>query len=57
MVRELLGYLREHRQSMVDFLRRLALVESPSAEPKAQGPVLDILSEALVELNYVARPT
>ncbi len=40
---------------MVDFLRRLALAESPSAEPESQGPVLDILSEALVELGYVAR--
>jgi glutamate carboxypeptidase len=55
MTRELLSYLREHRWSMVDFLRRLAIEESPSAEPESQGPVLDILSGALVELGYVAR--
>jgi glutamate carboxypeptidase len=40
---------------MVDFLCRLAVEESPSAEPESQGPVLDILSEALVELGYVTR--
>ena len=50
-----MGYLREHRRSMVDLLRRLALVESPSAEPASQGPVLDILSGALAELGYVVR--
>ena len=55
MVRELLSYLREHRRSMVDFLCRLAVEESPSVEPESQGPVLDILSEALVELGNVAR--
>jgi glutamate carboxypeptidase len=52
---ELLGYLREHSRSMVDLLRRLSLVESPSAEPASQGPVLDILSEALADLGYLVR--
>ncbi len=40
---------------MVEFLRRLAAEESPSADPESQGPVMEILSEALVELGYVAR--
>lgn len=36
------------------FLERLALAESPSAEPRAQYEILDILSEALVEIGYAA---
>jgi glutamate carboxypeptidase len=55
MSREILRYLHDHRQPMVDFLGRLALVESPSAESERQGEVLGILSEALIELCYVAR--
>ncbi|MCA1718240.1 MAG: M20 family metallopeptidase [Actinobacteria bacterium] len=53
--KKLLDYLREHRRSMVDLLCRLALAESPSGEPASQGPVLDILSRALVELGYAVR--
>lgn len=49
---EVLGYLREHRQVLVGFLERLALAESPSTEPGAQDEVLDILSEALIEIGY-----
>ncbi len=55
MARELLSYLREHQRSMVNFLRRLAVEESPSTEPESQRAVLDILSETLVEMGYVAR--
>jgi glutamate carboxypeptidase len=55
MARELLSYLREHRRSMVDLLRRLAAEESPSAEPESQGPVQDILSEALGELDFAVQ--
>ena len=47
-----LGYLREQRQVLVGFLERLALAESPSTEPGAQNEVLDILSEALIEIGY-----
>ena len=52
---ELLDYLHRHSRSMVELLRQLAFVESPSAEPASQGPVLDILSESLVEMGYVVR--
>ena len=37
---------------LVGFLERLALAESPSTEPGAQNEVLDILSEALIEIGY-----
>jgi hypothetical protein len=49
--RELLDYLREHRWALVEFLMRLALVESPSSEPERQREVLSILSGALGELD------
>ena len=52
IAQEVLGYLREHRQVLVGFLERLALAESPSTEPGAQNEVLDILSEALIEIEY-----
>ena len=52
VAQEVLGYLREHRQVLVGFLERLALAESPSTEPGAQNEVLDILSEALIEIGY-----
>jgi len=52
IAQEVLGYLREQRQVLVGFLERLALAESPSTEPGAQNEVLDILSEALIEIGY-----
>lgn len=52
LAQELLGYLRERRWMLTEFLKQLALVESPSGEPKLQREVLTILSEALAELDY-----
>jgi glutamate carboxypeptidase len=43
----LLDYLHRRRQDMVDLLQRLALAESPSDNPVAVGPVLDILATEL----------
>ena len=51
---EVLGYLREQRLTLVGFLERLALAESPSTEPRSQDEVLRILSEALIEVGYAA---
>src|SRR5215213_11543962 len=51
---QVLGHLREQGRMLNRFLERLALAESPSAEPRAQYEVLDILSEALVEIGYAA---
>jgi glutamate carboxypeptidase len=52
---DLLDYLREREQALVGFLERLALAESPSAEPASQDEVLRILSEALTGLGYATR--
>jgi glutamate carboxypeptidase len=52
---DVLDYLREREQALVGFLERLALAESPSAEPASQDEVLGTLSEALTELGYATR--
>ncbi len=52
--KDVLGYLREQEQALVAFLERLALAESPSAEPASQDEVLGTLSEALTDLGYAA---
>src|SRR5829696_101579 len=51
---QVLGHLREQGRMLNRFLERLALAESPSTEPQAQYEILDILSEALVEIGYAA---
>jgi len=51
---QVLGHLREQGRMLNRFLERLALAESPSTEPRAQYKILDILSEALVEIGYAA---
>jgi glutamate carboxypeptidase len=40
---------------MVDLLTRLARLESPSDDARSQGPVFDLLTEALAEAGYRAR--
>jgi glutamate carboxypeptidase len=49
---EVLGYLREQEQALVGFLERLALAESPTAEPASQDEVLRTLSRVLTEIGY-----
>jgi len=51
---QVLGHIREQGRMLNRFLERLALAESPSTEPRAQYEILDILSEALVEIGYAA---
>ena len=51
----MLNYLRDHRRAIVELVQRLALAESPTAVPAAQDKVLDILSEALVGLDFAVR--
>jgi glutamate carboxypeptidase len=50
----LLAYLRQQQEPMVDLLRRLALIESPSLDPAAQQPVFDLLVGRLAALDYRA---
>lgn len=51
----ILDHLRARQDEMVDLLRRLALAESPSLVPEAQGPVFDLLAEALAPAGYAVR--
>jgi glutamate carboxypeptidase len=51
----LLAHLRARQEEMVDLLRRLALCESPTLVPASQGPVFDLLAEALGRAGYRVR--
>ena len=53
--KQLLTYLRDQQESMVDLLRRLVLSESPSLDPAAQQPVFDLLAGQLVALDFHVR--
>jgi glutamate carboxypeptidase len=48
----LLTYLRQQQEPMVDLLRRLAALESPSTDPAAQQPLFDLLAAELADLDY-----
>jgi glutamate carboxypeptidase len=50
-----LAWLREREQEMTGLLERLALVESPTAEPHAQEAVLSILADELGTAGLTAR--
>jgi glutamate carboxypeptidase len=52
---DILGYLRGHRQDMVDLLERLALAESPSDNPAAVAPVLGLLASELEQAGMSVR--
>lgn len=47
-----LGYVQQHADEYVDFVRRLAQAETPSTDPEAQRAVQRILEDAFVELDY-----
>ena len=49
---EIQAYLNGCQADMLDFVRRLALIESPSLVPDSQEPALHMLQEALSELDY-----
>jgi glutamate carboxypeptidase len=53
--KQLLAYLRDQQESMIDLLRRLVLYESPSLDPAAQQPVFDLLAARLVALDFQVR--
>jgi glutamate carboxypeptidase len=48
-------YLRERRPAMVDLLRALVEIETPSTEPDTQRPALDLLAERLHALGFAVR--
>jgi glutamate carboxypeptidase len=50
-----LSHVRSLRDPMVDFVTRLASVESPSDDPASQAPVQTILGHALENLGFEVR--
>jgi glutamate carboxypeptidase len=54
-IQGILGYLQGKRQGMVDLLRRLALAESPSDDPAAVAPVLEMLASELEQIGMSVR--
>jgi glutamate carboxypeptidase len=53
--RRLLEWARGHRAELVDFVRRLALAESPTDDPIAQEPVLSLLSQGFEDAGLEVR--
>jgi glutamate carboxypeptidase len=51
----LLDHLRARQGEMVELLRRLVLLETPSLVPESQGPAFDLLAEALAGAGYRVR--
>jgi glutamate carboxypeptidase len=49
---QLKGFLQAQQLEMVALLRRLVEAESPSSDPEAQEPVMNILSETLSALDF-----
>lgn len=49
---EILQCLSDQRDTMVEFLRRLTLAESPSSQPASQLLVRSAMAEALADLDY-----
>lgn len=50
---KLTTHLQQRHSEMIDLLRRLVEAESPTYEPETQGPVFDILAEALSQLDFM----
>ena len=49
---EVHAYIREHKPDYVDYLSELVRMESPSQDPSAQRPVMDLLAEPLHALGF-----
>ena len=52
---KILTHLHRHRDEMTSFLTQCALVESPSSDPGAQGPVFELFSSRLQSLGFRCR--
>ena len=50
--KEILVFLKNHQQEMLDLLTKLAMVESPSTDPQSQLQVLHLLKDAFDALDY-----
>jgi glutamate carboxypeptidase len=54
-IRRVLDYVRGERRGMVELVQRLALAESPSDDPAAVAPVLDMLATELERAGLAVR--
>ncbi len=45
-------YFEDHHQEMIDFLKSLVSIETPSRNPETQDAIFDFLSEKLRSLEY-----
>src|SRR5262245_48938367 len=52
---EILRYLREHLQEMLDFLQQLVLIETPSTVPQTHQAQFSLLADAFSRLDYHVR--
>lgn len=52
---QLLSWMQEHQQEKVQFIERLAGMESPSDVPASQQPILQLLADTLAGFDYRAR--
>ena len=55
LAESIVAYLEEQRETMVRFLAKLVLAESPSTSPEAQAAPLTILWEALDDLRFAVQ--
>lgn len=53
--KRILEHLEGTRAEMLELLERLVLTESPSDDPSAQGPMLDLLSDAFAQRGFRPR--
>ncbi len=54
--RALLSWLNEHRDEMVELLKRLARAESPTLDPESQRGPFQILASELERVDFAVRP-
>ena len=50
--KHIVTYLKDSQDSMAIFLKKLVATETPSSDPKSQKLILNLLKEALEDLDY-----
>lgn len=52
-IQEILEYLESQRESMIQYLESLVLLESPSTDPESQHTIFNVLGRSLEVLEYM----
>ena len=52
IAKDILSYCKENQGPMIQFLKKLVQIESPSHDPAAQKPILSLLRTELEKLNF-----